>query len=141
MDSLFGRYRRAGAICPGVREVEFRGQQQGGACRRDASRLSDRDGAAARACGDERGASSTTEANASPDSASTAGRLAFQSMRNLRMPRTAVMEFCGLCGHTPAVSAGTAFERRFIGCMVAKSLILLTLCNFTHLRMKVSGAA
>jgi hypothetical protein len=50
-------------------------------------------------------------------------------------------EFCGLCGHTPAVSAGTAFERRFIGCMVAKSLILFTLCNFTHLRMKVSGAA
>ena len=41
------------------------------------------------------------------------------------------------CGHTPAVSAGTAFERRFIGCMVAKSLILFTLCNFTHLRMKV----
>src|SRR5271165_4578826 len=43
--------------------------------------------------------------------------------------------------YTPAVSAGTAFERRFIGCMVAKSLILFTLCNFTHLRMKVSGAA
>ena|SRR5271166_4354118 len=44
-------------------------------------------------------------------------------------------------GQSPAVSAGTAFERRFIGCMVAKSLILFTLCNFTHLRMKVSGAA
>ena len=27
--------------------------------------------------------------------------------------RTIAFEFCGLCGHTPAVSAGTVLERRF----------------------------
>src|SRR5208337_2102029 len=36
------------------------------------------------------------------------------------------------CGHTPAVSAGTAFERCLFGHVVVKSLILFTLTNFSH---------
>jgi hypothetical protein len=59
------------------------------------------------------------------------GAAAADSMRSLDSNCVTSVD---CCGHTLAVSAGTAFERRFTGRMVAKSLIFLTLANLSHSR-------